>query len=392
MSDPTRWTTPAEIKAVAQRKWDDGSLLRAFAEGDAFPRIDMPLQAPTAVDLGDYFDAARSWSAQVRRGSLDGRAYDLIEGETGGRIAGRTRVPQRSVIAGFDQAWTLLGTGADATDYRRMVESASSVPSAREWALNHPVQALGLRAEWQQVLAAYCWLDANRSSGKYVRQVSAPGVDTKLIERRRAVLAGMLGVPSGAKHFLRALGLAEKPATVRLRFDPAVFGLPAGITEAMFLAEELQMWNLTPRTALIIENEISYLSVPIPEGSVVLWGKGFDVEESASLSWLAGAPVSYWGDVDTHGFAILNRVRAHLPQVRSVLMDCETLLAHQDRWGLEPKPTAALLRRLHGDEVSLYEDLVSDRYGRTVRLEQERIDWGWALARLSAEFEQFNIA
>lgn len=198
MSDPTRWTTVADVKVVVQRRWDEGSLLRAFAEGDPFPRIEVGLRAPTAVDLGDHFDAARSWSEQMRRGSRDGRAYDIVEGTTGGRIAGRTRVPQRAVVAEYEQAWTLLGSGADAEDYRRMVESASSVPIAREWALAHPVQAIGLRAEWEPMMAAYCWLDANRGSGRYVRQVSAPGVDTKLIERQRAVLAVMLGVPTGA--------------------------------------------------------------------------------------------------------------------------------------------------------------------------------------------------
>lgn len=382
MSDPKRWTTVADVRAVVQRKWNEGALLRAFADGDPFPRIDIALRAPTAVDLGDHFDAARSWSEQIRSGSREGRAYDLVEGATGGRIVGRTRVPQRLVVAEFEQAWSLLATGRDAEEFRRMIESASSVPIARRWALDHPVQALGLRAEWQQVLAAYCWLDANRATGQYVRQVNVPGVDTKLIERRRAVLAGMLGVPAGPTSFLRALGLAEKPATVRLRFDPAVFGLPPGVTEATFRADQLQAWKVAPRTALIIENEVSYLSVPIPAGSVVLWGKGFDVEESASLRWLAGASVAYWGDLDTHGFAILDRVRAHLPRVRSVLMDRETLLAHENRWGSEPKPTAAMLPRLSASEAMLYDDMVSDRYARGVRLEQERIDWGWVLKHL----------
>ena len=383
MSDPTRWTVASDIKAVVQRRWDEGLLLRAFAEGHPFPHIEVPLRAPSAVDLGDHFDAARSWSEQIRRGSRDGRAYDLIEGTTGGRIAGRTRLPQRAVVMGFEQAWTLLGTGTDAVAYREMIESASSLPLAQEWALGHPIVAIGLRSEWQQVLAAYRWLDENRGSGQYVRQVNAPGVDTKLIERRRVVLAGMLGVPAGAAPFLRALGLAEKPVTVRLRFDPAVFGLPPHISEAIFRANELQEWKVVPRTALIVENEISYLSVPVPDGGVVLWGKGFDVEESASLRWLAGASVTYWGDLDTHGFAILDRVRAHLPGVQSVLMDRETLLAHEGLWGLEVKPTNALLSRLDQDEVSLYRDLVADRYGRTVRLEQERIDWDWVLERLS---------
>ena len=141
------------------------------------------------------------------------------------------------------------------------------------------------------------------------------------------------------------------------------------------------------RLVLIVENEISYLSVPIPTAGVVLWGKGFDADQSASLEWLADAEVRYWGDIDTHGFAILNRVRKHAPQTRSVLMDRETLLAHEERWGVEASPTNALLGELDTAESALYDDLVCDRFGKGVRLEQERIDWRWVSTRLESPVE-----
>ncbi len=83
-------------------------------------------------------------------------------------------------------------------------------------------------------------------------------------------------------------------------------------------------------------------------------------------------------------FAILDRLRAWLPQTQSVLMDRETLLAHRERWVVEERPARSALTRLSADEAELYGDLVSDVLGVKVRLEQERIDWGWAQARLSA--------
>ncbi len=63
-------------------------------------------------------------------------------------------------------------------------------------------------------------------------------------------------------------------------------------------------------------------------------------------------------------------------------MDRATLVAHRDRWVREPSPTAARLDRLAPDEAALYADLVADRLGEAVRLEQERIDWAWARQRL----------
>lgn len=385
MSDPARWTTPAGIAAAIRRRWDDGSLLRAYALEDAFPTIEVPLRGPTAADLGEHFDAARDWVDALERGARAGRAYDLVRGRIGGRIAGATDLPVRAVVGSFAQAWQLLGVGPDAEAFRDAVAQSGDVPAAREWALANPLRALPLAAEWPALLAAYDWLGVHHGSGLYLRQVSAPGVDTKFIERHRAPLAAMLGVPAGATPFARALGLAVKPATVRLRFDPALFGMPERITEAVFRSAELRTQRVRPRIALIVENEITYLSVPVPDDGVVLWGKGYDADEAASLDWLAGVPVAYWGDIDTHGFGILNRVRARLPHARSILMDRDTLLAHEDRWGRESAPTSAAMTGLDAAERALYADLVTDRYGPAVRLEQERIDWEWAMERIQPD-------
>jgi hypothetical protein len=133
---------------------------------------------------------------------------------------------------------------------------------------------------------------------------------------------------------------------------------------------------------VIIENETTYLTVPVPDGGIVVWGKGFEVDRVGSLPWLQHAAVHYWGDLDTHGFAILDKLRAWLPLTRSFLMDRQTLLVHRHRWVREGSPTSARLSRLDRNESDLYDDLVADRLGESVRLEQERVDWNWAYDRL----------
>jgi hypothetical protein len=52
------------------------------------------------------------------------------------------------------------------------------------------------------------------------------------------------------------------------------------------------------------------------------------------------------------------------------------LLTHRDQWVTEPSPTTSSLEFLDGEEAALYADLVADRFGRSVRLEQERIGFG----------------
>jgi hypothetical protein len=109
---------------------------------------------------------------------------------------------------------------------------------------------------------------------------------------------------------------------------------------------------------------------------MVVWGRGYAVDVLAPLRWLDELDVVYWGDIDTHGFAILSRLRGQFPRVRSMLMDRATLLGHRDQWVPEPSPVAAELSGLTDEEAGVYADLVAGVYGPTVRLEQERVSFG----------------
>jgi hypothetical protein len=81
---------------------------------------------------------------------------------------------------------------------------------------------------------------------------------------------------------------------------------------------------------------------------------------------------------------MLDRLRASLPAVRSLLMDRATLLAHRPLWTAEEAPHIAPLDRLTPEEAALYADLRYDRLARAARLEQERISFGWLRRALDA--------
>ncbi|WP_109471843.1 Wadjet anti-phage system protein JetD domain-containing protein [Ornithinimicrobium cavernae] len=376
------WSTVADVRARVRRRWDDGTLLRAYAAGEPFPVLDLPLRRPRASEIGDDLSAVREWVAALDAGRRGGAHYALTYETVGGRVIGRNELPDRAVVSDYGQAWALLGVAGEVRELDRIIAVVAEEPVLRSWAEGQPLKALQVGASVEGLKRAYRWLLSERGSGRYLREVDAPGVDTKFIDQHRPLLAGWLGVPSPSAGFVSALGLRGKPELVRLRSDPSI-GLLGGFSEAALRVEELAAVDLPVRTALIVENEITYLSVPVPDAGVVVWGKGFEVDRAGALRWLREADIWYWGDLDTHGFAILDRLRAWLPQTRSVLMDRRTLLEHRDRWGREPSPTSARLTRLSSDEAALYDDLVSDRFAERLRLEQERIDWAWAERHLA---------
>jgi hypothetical protein len=124
---------------------------------------------------------------------------------------------------------------------------------------------------------------------------------------------------------------------------------------------------------IVVENEISYLALPELPDTVAIFGSGFALGSVAGLTWLQDKTITYWGDIDSYGFVILNRLRACYPHVRSILMDVETLLAHPLQWVTEEQPTNQPLPHLTDVEAETYEALVEDRFGHHVRLEQERV-------------------
>ncbi len=87
-------------------------------------------------------------------------------------------------------------------------------------------------------------------------------------------------------------------------------------------------------------------------------------------------------DIDTHGFAILDQLRGHFPQVRSLLMDQATFMAHRQHWVSEHSPVCRPLPRLTEAEESLYGLLCSQAFGPNLRLEQEIIRYPWLLQSL----------
>lgn len=369
------WTTVADVRRKVQSRWDDGSLLRAYASGEPFPTVDVALRRPRASEVGDRWDEVQTWAASLTSGNRSGRHFTLEQSAIGGRLIGRNLLPSRAVVTSYQQAWALLGVQSMVATYDDVLAKVATEPVVRAWVIRRPLQAIGLADEWDRLIAARRWLEEHRGSGRYLREITAPGVDTKFAEGHRGVLAQLLDV--SASGFVQQLGLRAKPQFTRMRFDPTLSVL-SPTTELAVRHEELAGLGVRVRQALIVENEITYLSVPVPPEGVVLWGRGFDVDRAGSLPWLKGAAVTYWGDLDTYGFAILHRLRAWLPQARSVLMDRETLLGHRDRWVTEDSPTSARLEHLTDDELAVYTDLVEDRFGARIRLEQERIDWSHA--------------
>jgi hypothetical protein len=176
---------------------------------------------------------------------------------------------------------------------------------------------------------------------------------------------------------------------MRLRIlDPLLRCQLGGLGDISAPWEQIAGMNLPLSRVFIVENLQTGLAFDDLPGSIVIMRLGYAVDVLGQLPWLANKHCIYWGDLDTHGFAILSRARNYLPELQTLLMDEYTLLSHKPLWGEESDPhPAMMLPNLHASEQLLYQKLKQNTLGQSVRLEQERISWefAWSTIRLAAD-------
>jgi hypothetical protein len=380
------WTRPADVREAVRKRWP--ALLTAFLTGQEWAPLDVPLRGPGPAEIGERFAEVQAWVAEWERAARGPLRVEYRH--VGGRLVGANQLPGRAWIDSYAQAWELLGARREVSELTRLADHAKAeCPRVLPWLERNPVRALQQAADWDRLLATVRWIDEHDLADVYIRQVDVPGVDTKFIEGHKGVLTQLLDlqldpvrVDIATSDFAGRYGLRRKPDYVRFRC--ARPGSP--YTEMTVRADELTARPPGVTRAYILENEVTYLAFPLAADAMVFFGDGYAVNVLANLDWLATLDLTYWGDVDTHGFAILNRLRTRFPHARSILMDRETLAAHPSQWVTEKTPTKAALRLLNPAEQALYQDLINGTFGPAVRLEQERISFAsleQALAQLT---------
>lgn len=386
------WTTPADLHAQVQRLWDRGELLRATVTDAMVWPLRLSVKAPSAADLSNRFEAVRDWVSALRQTPqvrIEWREWNH-------RVQGTQCLPAAVWLDNLQDALAFIGKGRQAQRFEALwQQTAAAQPALLAWLLRRPIQALELAERWERLLAVVAWLQAHPRPGVYLRQVDAPGVDSKFIEAHRGVLAELLdlGLPpevidtgaTGVAQFARRFGFLDKPVRIRFRLlDPALPSLPGctGLSDITLDATSFAALALPVERVFVTENETNFLAFPGLAASIVVFGAGYGWEALAHAEWLHRCQLLYWGDIDTHGFAILDHLRGYFPGVASFLMDRETLLAHRLHWGEEPDPARHDLARLTPEEAAVYDDLRFDRHQPRLRLEQERVGFGWLCDRL----------
>lgn len=424
--------TPEGARAEAARRYAAGH--RAWWRDAAAQRwplvlaLGLPTEAEAAAEPETVRAWAEAWASWLGPGEL--RWVERQWPRLGGQ-----RLPEQLVLGDADVVAELADEGPR---WRRAVERrgrlSASLPADTE--VPGSARFFAALADWPEadfgcLVALFEWVRSHPASGMHLRQLPVAGLDSKWVERHRGVVAECAaGLPwnrqqradnggGGSKdpgadaeaveataETARAagaaapdedsapserdlpalLGLARAPQRLRMRvLCPRLRRSLGGLADIEAPLAQIAALELEPAQALVVENLVSGLALPERPGTVAFMKLGHGVAVLARIPWLRSVPLRYWGDIDTHGLAMVGRLRSLLPQTRSLLMDRGTLLAHRALWSEESEPwTGAAPQALDDDERGLFAALAAGTWGPGVRLEQERIPWPVVAAALDA--------
>ena len=390
-----------ELKALKQKllkKWQGYGLQRAWLEGGSLFPLTVKLPRPTDKALLHDFAALRQQIARLQEGLTDLPGIRLQQQEIHYPTMGRQWLPAAVEFADMAALARFVGQGQAWRSF--CVESErllGAFPSLQAWLVDNPAQLEKQAGHWPELIAVCRYLRAHPRPDCYLRQLDIPGVDTKFIEQHRSILKSLLDqlLPEqaidqtvtglGDHGFERRFGLRYEEPQIRFRLlDPQLAAEFAGASDITLTVRDFAKLDLLVDRVFITENKINGLAFPAVRNGVVIFGLGYGVQLLKTVPWLATCQIHYWGDIDSHGFAMLSQLRSYFPRTRSLLMDEATLLACRPLWGCEPAATAhsaEQLPHLDAAEQQLYQGLKA-HWQPNLRLEQERIPFALLKAAL----------
>ena len=325
--------TPEEIRTKAGRAYP--KVLAAWAQGDVRQLFPLPLRANLSL-IGNDLPAARAAVEKLRAKSKEeiGWGYTVHCEERRSRDFGKNPFPLRITVDTLDD---FLRLTRKRPEVDRIVKVAKrlrqDLPGLNDWLVKNTRRLATLVEPLEGLIAVTQFFLDHPWPDCYARQI-AVSPHTKFIEAHETVLGEWLNelLPASAikvdeSKFPRRFGLRDKEPNITIRvLDSGLqseIGLP--FDELSLPLRHLAALPVRGATVFIVENRLNLLTLPPVRRGMAIRGEGDAVTQLITIQWLADNRVIYWGDIDLEGFEILSRLRRYFPDVRSFLMDHDTL-------------------------------------------------------------------
>lgn len=382
--------SPDDIKTTALKWWRE-VLQNEINESHFFPKSLPRIGKVKPGETIHNFDQIQQEISALRKHSKEnvGHGYSVTWNESNNRKTGRNQLPSGISIDSLEDYLKLLRKDGDFKRFKNWsLLIITEFPELREWILRNPEEVIGCSDDWTDVLKVCRYFKANPEPNLYVRQLPIE-VHTKFIEEKESLIASLLEfiipgyINRAEKSFLQRHNLRYDEPLIRIRFlDPdKQFN---GQSDVSIPVTQFRKLAIGCKMILIAENKMNFLALPELRDTIAIWsGGGFYVRYLANVPWMQENQIYYWGDLDTHGFHILNQVRGYYGQTKSIMMDEATLKEFKAQWGSGSLTNNMQLDFLTKEESEVYEYLKANN----LRLEQEKVTQKYAIAIINSCLE-----
>lgn len=375
---------PAVFHSDLVRRLERTWAAHLTGEEPAWPhRFPLGVTSKTALESGwqaTYQPLIREWHAWAREHpdatvlSEPKRVYTTVQ-----QVPAAVTVPTLHAAAGIAEG-----------DWPRRVEHAAQRMADLDVRFPRTTQRARLLRrvatytdiDFALLLKVADWFTSNDAHGYTPRQVPIPGVHAKWLNTHQPDILALTGRDT--------LGLLPRhPARIHFTYlDPTYLASGARTHDSATVGDSFTP-AYRPQIVLISENKDTAIHFPPLVNAIAVEGAGYGGGTAAAFDWLTQAPrLYYWGDIDAHGYEILNGFREAGVPVRSILMDLATFEEFEpygtttDVTGKPLDTTAKPLPLLTDPERAAYLHITDPHWSGHRRIEQERIPLSRAVTLL----------
>lgn len=376
--------TPKEIKQKAINKYH--AFLEAYLEGADF----FPLIIPSDKKPSSKYQSFLAEIEQILNESKEKRGfgYTIEWKEVATQRFGNQSLPNQIRFENETDYLKFIGKEKEYSLFKTNVSKIlNSLPQLTTWIRQGISYVIKNADEWDDIIKVCCYFIDNPRPNLYIRELPIC-IHTKFIEENQAVIRELLDnlIPSYINKeenlFERRFNLKYNEPLIRiLILDSSIAATNfSGISDLLIKQTDFENLNLPLKNVIILENKTNFnniynfLTLPQLKNTMAVFGKGFGVGTLKNTLWLKQVMIYYWGDIDAQGFQILSQLRSYFPQVKSLMMDFETLKDFDNQSVVGTLTNVDFVNSLTEDEKLVFNHVKANN----IRLEQEKIPYQYA--------------
>ncbi len=375
--------SPQEIKELGLKWWKP--FLQSHLKGEVFfPRNIDRIGKIKSSYVRENINELQSQLDELYKNEKEklGFGYIINKEDVRFRRTGSHSLPKSITFESLEDYIAFIGKKKE---WYSFLESnnliQNQLPQLKEWIINNPLVVIENKGKWISLIQVCKYFLVNPNPDIYIRQLPID-LHTKFIEQNEVVIKSLLDflIPDSIKDiyersFNKRYSLKYDQPTVRIRILDEQLKI-GHLTDLSIPLGDFEQLNFTCKNVVLTENKMTFLALPNLKSTIAVWsGGGFMISNLKNVPWLHEKNITYWGDLDTHGFVILNQMRTYFPQTRSAMMDMETFELFKGEGLVPGEQTSAInLNSLTEDEIAVFTFLKFNNF----RLEQEKIRQDYA--------------